>query len=41
MKYQWLLVKGLKFISQDHYLDLLPEYERMSQMLTESAKSLE
>jgi four helix bundle protein len=41
MKYQLLLVKDLKYISDDNYSNLLPEYERISQMLTKLAKSLE
>ncbi len=41
MKYQLLLVKDLKYISQDKYTELLPQYERVSQMLTKLAKSLE
>jgi len=41
MKYQLLLVKDLKYISDHKYSNLLPEYERISQMLTKLAKSLE
>jgi four helix bundle protein len=41
MKYQLLLVKDLKYISEDSYLKLLPQYERVSQMLTKLAKSFE
>ena len=41
MKYQLLLVKDLKYISDESYSQLLPEYERVSQMLTKLAKSLE
>jgi four helix bundle protein len=41
MKYQLLLVKDLKYISEDKYSELLPKYERVSQMLTKLAKSLE
>ena len=41
MKYQLLLVKDLKYISDDKYSNLLPEYERISQMLTKLAKYLE
>jgi four helix bundle protein len=41
IKYQLLLVKDLKYISQNKYASLLPEYERISQMLTKLAKSLE
>jgi len=41
MKYQLLLVKDLKYITEDKYSELLPQYERVSQMLTKLAKSLE
>ena len=41
IKYQLLLVKDLKYVSEDKYADLLPEYERVSQMLTKLAESLE
>jgi four helix bundle protein len=41
MKYQLLLVKDLKYISEDQYSNLKPKYERVSQMLTKLAKSLE
>ena len=41
IKYQLLLVKDLKYISEDKYSLLLPQYERVSQMLTKLAKSLE
>jgi four helix bundle protein len=41
MKYQLLLVKDLEYISEGSYSQLLPEYERVSQMLTKLAKSLE
>ena len=41
MKYQLLLVKDLKHIIQNKYSELLPQYERVSQMLTKLAKSLE
>jgi len=41
MKYQLLLVKDLKYISEGEYSNLLPRYERFSQMLTKLAKSLE
>ena len=41
MKYQLLLVKDLMYISEESYSQLLPEYERVSQMLTKLAKSLE
>lgn len=40
IKYQLLLVKDLKYISENKYTNLLPEYERVSQMLTKLAKSL-
>ena len=41
MKYQLLLVKDLQYISEKRYSELIPEYERVSQMLTKLAKSLE
>ncbi len=41
MKYQLLLVKDLKYIPEITYSDLLLNYERVSQMLTKLAKSLE
>ena len=41
MKYQLLLGRDLKYIPKDTYSILLPEYERVSQMLTKLAKSLE
>jgi len=41
MKYQLLLVKDLNYISEEHYSYLTPKYERVSQMLTKLAKSLE
>jgi four helix bundle protein len=41
MKYQLLLVKDLKYIIQNKYSELLPQYERVSEMLTKLAKSLE
>jgi four helix bundle protein len=40
IKYQLLLIKDLKYISENKYTNLLPEYERVSQMLTKLAKSL-
>jgi four helix bundle protein len=40
VKYQLLLVKNLKYVSDDKYSNFLPENERMSQMLTRLAKSL-
>jgi hypothetical protein len=36
-----MLIKDLKYISEDMYSNLLSEYERVSQMLTKLAKSLE
>jgi four helix bundle protein len=41
MKYQLLLVKDLKYISEDNYSNLKQKYERVSQMLTKLARSLE
>jgi four helix bundle protein len=41
VKYQLLLVRDLKYISGDEYSNLLSRYERVSQMLTKLAKSLE
>ncbi len=41
MKYQLLLVKDLEYISEGSYSQLILEYERVSQMLTKLAKSLE
>jgi four helix bundle protein len=41
IKYQLLLVKDLRYISDDKYTNLLPKYERVSQMLTKLSKSLE
>jgi len=41
IKYQLLLVRDLGYISEDKYSTFLPEYERVSQMLTKLAKSLE
>ena len=41
IKYQLSLAKDLKYISEDKYFLLLPDYERVSQMLTKLAKSLE
>lgn len=40
MKYQLLLARDLKYISNEEYLDFLGRYERVSQMLTKLAKSL-
>ena len=41
VKYQLLLVKDMGYLSEDQYSNLIPEYERVSQMLTKLAKSLE
>lgn len=41
MKYQLLLVKDLKYISEESYSQLLPECEHVSQRLTKLAKSSE
>ena len=41
MKYQLLLVRDLNYISGNEYSDLASKYERVSQMLTKLAKSLE
>ena len=41
MKYQLLLVRDLNTISDNEYSDLTSKYERVSQMLTRLAKSLE
>ena len=41
IKYQLLLVKDLHYISEGSYSQLIPEYERVSQMLTKLGKSLE
>jgi four helix bundle protein len=41
IKYQLLLVRDLDYISENEYSDLTPKYERVSQMLTKLAKSLE
>jgi four helix bundle protein len=41
IKYQLLLAKDLKYISEDLYSNLEAQYERVSQMLTQLAKSLE
>jgi four helix bundle protein len=40
IKYQLLLAKDLKYISEDLYSNLEAQYERDSQMLTKLAKSL-
>ncbi len=41
MKYQLLLAKDLKYISEAVYSDLASKYERVSQMLTKLARSLD
>ncbi|OGP62409.1 MAG: four helix bundle protein [Deltaproteobacteria bacterium RBG_13_47_9] len=41
LKYQLLLVNDLKYISEDQYSNLRQKCERVSQMLTKLAKSLE
>ena len=41
VRYQLLLVKDLKFISEEAYSSLASKYERVTQMLTKLAKSLE
>lgn len=41
IKYQLLLVRDLNYISENEYSDLTSKYERVSQMLTKLAKSLE
>jgi four helix bundle protein len=41
MKYRLILVKELKYTSQDKYYNLLPLCERVRQMVTKLAKSLE
>jgi len=41
IKHHLLLVRDLKYISESKYSNFLPEYERVSQMLTKLAKSLE
>jgi len=40
MKYQLLLAKDLKYISTEQYLKFIGMYERVSQMLTKLAQSL-
>jgi len=40
MKYQLLLVKDLRYVSEDQYCSLLANYERISQMLTQLSKTL-
>lgn len=41
IKYQLLLVRDLNYISNNEYSDLTSKYERVSQMLTKLARSLE
>ena len=41
MEYQLLLGRDLKYIPEDKHSDLLPEYERISQMLAKLPKSLD
>jgi four helix bundle protein len=41
VRYQLLLVRDLKFISEETYASLGSRYERVTQMLTKLAKSLE
>lgn len=41
IKYQLLLIKDLNYISDDKFITLNTKYERVSQMLTKLAKSLE
>jgi four helix bundle protein len=41
IKYQLLVVKDLRYISEDRYSNLKQKYERVSQMLTKLARSLE
>ena len=40
MKYQLLLVKDLRYVSEDRYSSLLANYERVGQMLTKLSKTL-
>jgi four helix bundle protein len=40
MKYQLLLARDLKYLTNDQYLDFIGKYERVSQMLTKLAQSL-
>jgi len=40
MKYQLLLARDLKYMSNERYVDLIEKYERVSQMLTKLAQSL-
>ena len=41
IKYQLLLVKDLRYVSENQYCSLLAKYERVSQMLTKLSKTLE
>ena len=41
IKHQLLLVKDLEYISEDRYSNFKQKYERVSQMLTKLARSLE
>jgi four helix bundle protein len=41
IKYQLLLVRDLNYVSENEYSELTSKYERVSQMLTKLAKSLE
>ena len=40
MKYQLLLARDLKYMSNEQYLEFIGRYERVSQMLTRLAQSL-
>jgi four helix bundle protein len=40
MKYQLLLARDLTYMSNEQYLDFIEKYERVSQMLTKLAQSL-
>ena len=40
MKYQLLLARDLKYISNEQYSEFIGRYERVSQMLTKLAQSL-
>jgi four helix bundle protein len=41
MKYPLLLVKDLRYVSEEQYCSWLANYERVSQMLTKLSKTLE
>lgn len=41
VKYQLLLCRDLRYMSDDQYSELISKYERVSQMLTKLVKSLE